>query len=291
MEIIYCGKKNESLSFKKEKKCFTWNNLFLNKDPYEVLYVFDSKQATFKDSFYYVKQIKNYTVYEKDYHKENQYVLLSDSAIDENWAYPTLKKVISPNDHVCVVALTFFDDTKNESDWNRQFKEGQGFEYRRNTDIFYKYGIQKNQITWIRYFNDSKEEMMNKIMNSSILFIPGGAPDLFMKRIKELKLKRLLKNYKGTIIGYSAGAVAQLQSYHITPDDEYPEFMYLTGLGYMGDFDIEVHYHESNHQKHYIQKVLEEKKKDIYAIYEKGGVLVKNQSISLFGKVEVFKYE
>ena len=53
--------------------------------------------------------------------------------------------------------------------------------------------------------------------------LTGGAPDLMMKRIKEKKLKKLIKNYKGIMIGYSAGAMIQLDSYHISPDEDYPE--------------------------------------------------------------------
>ena len=109
----------------------------------------------------------------------------------------------------------FSCDTKNESDWNKQYAPGQGIWYRSNQDVFYKYGIGKEQIVWVNYFKDSMDEMKEKILNSSILMLTGGAPDLMMKRIKEKKLKKLIKNYKGIMIGYSAGAMIQLDSYHI----------------------------------------------------------------------------
>ena len=285
MEILYCGKRNESLSFKEEVKCYTWNSLYLNKEEYDVIYGFDSKNAILRNGFFYTKSIKEYAVYEKDYKKDCTHILLSDCAFDQNWAYPSLKKIIKPNDRVCVCALTFFDDTKNERDWNVQYKQGQGYMYRMNNDVFFKYGIQ--QIEWIHYFTDSKEEMLSKILNSSILYIPGGAPDWFLKRVKECKLKRALKNYKGTMIGVSAGAMAQLDEYHITPDDEYPDFKYERGLGCLAGFDVEVHYAKSNQQKQYIKKVVNEKHIPVYAIGEKGGMIVKD-SITLFGNVEVF---
>lgn len=291
MEILYCGKRNESLSFKKEVKCYTWNSLYLNRDSYEVMYAFDSKLGTYKNGFYYVKgNVSKYSVYEKGFQKGCTHILLSDSEIDKNWAFSSLKRVIKSDDRVCICALSFFDDTKTERDWNVQFKEGQGFLFRLNNDIFYKYGLKKEQITWINYFKDSKEEMLNKLQNSSVVYFPGGAPELLMKRIKECKLKRILKNYQGTMIGVSAGAMVQLDDYHITPDDEYPTFQYLKGLGCMNSFDIEVHYQANNHQRKYIQKVLEEKKKPIYALYETGGLIVK-ESVSMFGKVEVFECE
>ncbi len=291
MEILYCGKRNESLDFKQEVKCYTWNSLYLNQSDYEVMYAFEDKMGVFRDGFYYIKGKMNpIKIYDKNEKKGCTHILLSDSAIDKNWAFPSLKNSISPKDRVCICALSFYDDTKNERDWNVQYKEGQGFLYRLNQDIFYKYGIQKDQISWIQYFKDSKEEMLQKIQNSSIVYFPGGAPDLFMKRIKECKLKRILKNYQGTMIGVSAGAMVQLEEYHITPDDEYPTFQYLTGLGCTHGFDIEVHYQGKNHQKEYINKVIKEKKKIVYALYESGGLIVKD-TVSAFGKVDVLKGE
>lgn len=291
MEILYCGKRNEELNFKKEVKCYTWNSLYLCKEEYEVMYAFEEKNGKVKDGFYYIKgKVTPSKIYEKNETIGCTHILLSDSAIDQNWAFPSLKKIIKANDRVCVCALSFFDDTKSERDWNVQFKEGQGFLYRSNNDIFYKYGIKKEQITWINYFKDTKEEMLQKIQNSSIVYFPGGAPELLMKRIKECKLKRLLKNYQGIMIGVSAGAMVQLDEYHITPDDEYPNFQYLKGLGCIQNFDMEVHYQASNHQRKYIDKVIEEKKKTIYALYETGGLIVKDK-VSGFGKVEVFEHE
>lgn len=209
-------------------------------------------------------------------------ILLSDFNFDQNWAYPTLKKYLKKEDKVCICALTFFDDTKSIEDWNKQFKKGQGYFYRLYNDVFHKYGI--SNIEWIQYYEDSYEQMKQKIENSTVLYIPGGAPDLFMKRIKECRLKKVIKNYKGTIIGVSAGAMVQLNQYHITPDDEYPEFKYLNGLGFISDFDIEVHYNASNHQKKYIQKVKDEKQLPVYGIYETGGIVCA-EKMELFGKV------
>ncbi|MGM9948284.1 Type 1 glutamine amidotransferase-like domain-containing protein [Floccifex sp.] len=211
-----------------------------------------------------------------------RHILLSDYNFDQNWAYPTLKKYISKEDKVCICALTFFED--NEEDWNRQFKKGQGYLYRAYQDVFYKYGIQ--DISWIEYYKDSIQEMIQKINNSTILYIPGGSPDIFMKRIKQCRLKKILKNYQGTILGVSAGAMVQLEAYHISPDEDYKEFGYYTGLGYLSGFDIEVHYQLRNQK--WIDKVIKEKHIPVYAITEKGGIVI-DKNMECFGKVEEFR--
>lgn len=211
-------------------------------------------------------------------------ILLSDFSFDEKWAYENLKRILKKEDKVCICALTFFDDTKTIEDWNRQFKKGQGYYYRLYQDVFKRYGI--HSIEWIEYFNDSYQQMKEKIERSSVLYIPGGAPDLFMKRIRECRIKKVLKNYKGIVIGVSAGAMVQLDCFHITPDDEYSDFQYMNGLGYLQDFDIEVHYTGSNQQKKYIKKVIEEKQIPVFGIKEKGGMIIQNNQIECFGQIE-----
>jgi cyanophycinase len=108
-----------------------------------------------------------------------------------------------------------------------------------------------------------------------------------MKRIKEKRLKKIIKNYKGVMIGYSAGAMIQLDSYHISQDEDYPEFSYQTGLGCLSGFDIEPHFRKSKIQIKSIEKVQEEKQIPIYGIYENGGIIV-DKSITCFGKVDKF---
>lgn len=298
MELVYTLSKedyeNKFYTQKKNVILYTWNSL---NESNEYMLVLDSNQLNLtiqydsKGHIEYVcecieeKAILLATEFKK---KGCIHVLMNTSMIDEKWCYPTLKKYIKPSDEVCVFAFSFFDDTKNVADWNKQYAPGQGIWYRANTDVFFKYGIKPNQIHWVNYFTDSKVEMENKILSSSIILFTGGAPDLMMNRIKEFKLKKILKNYQGLMMGYSAGAMIQLDEYHITPDDDYPEFCYKKGLGCIDSFKVEVHYHASNIQKKSISRVIQEKNQPVYAIYEDGGVIVDEKSIEFFGNVELF---
>lgn len=218
------------------------------------------------------------------------HVLLSENEIDKDYMYYNLRPYISKYDRVCILPFSFYDDTKDINDWNKQYAKGQGIWYHANQDVFYRYGISDNQIVWVNYFQDSIESMKNKIKNSSILLLTGGAPDLMMKRIKEKKLKKMIKNYKGLMIGYSAGAMIQLDSYHISPDCDYPNFSYQTGLGCVTGFDIEPHFRNSRVQLESIQKVQEEKGTLIYGIFDTGGIIVDSRKLTCFGDVESFVY-
>ena len=103
-----------------------------------------------------------------------------------------------------------------------------------------------------------------------------------MRRIKKFELYDVLMNHNGIVMGYSAGAVIQLAEYHLSPDDDYPEFKYYEGLPYLSDFYLEVHYEGKVVQKSAIQRVLEERKKRVYATAcMKGAIIVENGKIKL----------
>lgn len=218
------------------------------------------------------------------FHRVN--ILMNTSIIDDAWCYPALKKYLHSGDVVCVLAFSFFDDTKNLDDWNRQYAKGRGIWYKANTDVFRRFGIPEKDVHWVNYFTDSREEMLNAIANSNVLLLTGGAPDLMMKRIKEKRLKKILKTYQGVVIGYSAGAMVQLSDYHISPDEDYPSFSWQKGLGMLEGFDIEVHYAATPHQKRWLEKARQDRNMKTYAIYEKGGMIVENEKISFFGQVD-----
>lgn len=219
-------------------------------------------------------------------------VLLSTSMIDEEWVRPWMKNLISKTDRVCVVALSYFDDTKTEDDWNRQYAPGKGIYYPGNNDVFFAYGIRKDQIVWINPWKDTPLEMENKIRSSSILMLCGGAPELYMKRIKKLHLKKALQQFQGLVIGYSAGAMIQLADYHISKDPDYDHFSWQKGLGMLSGFDVEVHFHEGKDQMEGLETVLEEKRIPVYALYEDGALVCKDRKPwQCFGKTALYEPE
>ena len=207
--------------------------------------------------------------------KNCTYVLKSTSDL----THPALKKLMHAKDRVCIVALSFESNVKNESDWNRLYKEGQGLEYEEHMRCFRKFGIRDNQIEWVKYFSDSKEEILDKIEKSNVLMITGGDPVCMMKRMKELRLKSILKKYHGLIIGYSAGAMVLLDQYHM-------EDVYYTGIGCLSGFDIEVHYDGQKAERERMQRICNEKNKDVYGISDGGGIVISQGKMTFFGNVE-----
>ena len=109
------------------------------------------------------------------------------------------------------------------------------------------------------------------------------------KRIQEFDLEDVMLQHDGIVMGYSAGAVIQLSEYHLSPDDDYPEFSYYQGLPFLNDFYLEVHYENKDIQNKAIEKVLKEKNKIVYAlVYGKGALIVDNGKKKILGEVKIF---
>ena len=207
----------------------------------------------------------------------------------EKWAKDEVKKYINYNDKVLIIPFSFGEKISNHTEWQCAYNKEYGGYYKSIVLPFLSYGIKEENINWINYFKDTKEEAKEKVRNSDIIFFTGGLPDKMMYRLEEFHLVNEIENFKGIIIGSSAGAMIQISEYHITPDKDYNTFSYNKGLNLIKNFDIEVHYEETEVQKHYINKVLDEKIDTVYAIKDTGGIIIDNEKITLLGDTQIFK--
>lgn len=217
-------------------------------------------------------------------------ILLEEFDIDAPYLYDELKNYIKPNYSVAVVAFSFRDDCVNSSDWDALYGKRCGKYYGGIVSGLTAYGIPEDNITFINYFTDTKQSAAQKIKAADIVYFLGGAPDKMMCRIKAFDLYDILMQHEGIVMGYSAGAVIQLSEYHLSPDDNYPEFQYYEGLPYLHDFYLEIHYEGAAAQDASIQRVLAERGKTVYATASRAGaILIDNGNIRLLGDVKVFE--
>ena len=217
-------------------------------------------------------------------------ILLEGYDIDAPWLYRELKNYIKPEFSVAVLAFSFRDSrVRSLDDWNALYGKESGKYYGGIVGGFTAYGIPEEKICFVNYFKDNSESAIRKIRQADILYLPGGLPDKMMERIKAVGLHDILRKHKGIVMGYSAGAVIQLSEYHLSPDDDYPEFQYYEGLSYLNDFYLEVHYEGMDIQKASIQRVISERGKPVYATHlQSGAIVVDNGKIKLIGDAEVF---
>ena len=217
-------------------------------------------------------------------------ILLEGYDIDAPWLRGDLRPYIRPSDRVAVVAFSFRENrVKTAGDWDRLYGRENGMYYGGITGGFAAYGIQERQITFLDYFRDTKESAGEKVERADILYFLGGLPDRMLDRIEEFSLTDALLRHRGVVMGYSAGAVIQLGEYHLSPDEDYPEFAYYRGLPYLEGFYLEVHYEGTEVQKDAVRRVLAERGKPVYATaLGAGALLAEDGKVRALGKVERF---
>ncbi|RDY27107.1 peptidase S51 [Romboutsia weinsteinii] len=218
-------------------------------------------------------------------------ILLSLYNFDSDWCYDTLKDIIKSNYKVLIAPLSYHEEwLKDNYDWYNTFNPNNGSHYKDIVSPFLSYGITEDNIYWINQFEDSREIILDKIESSDIIFFTGGYPDKMMDRFINYGLVKALENYKGIMIGSSAGAMVQIADYHISQDHDYDEFSYNKGLNIIKDFDIEVHYEDSIIQNESIRRCIKERGKPIYSIENEGAVLVIDGKATMLGKVKKWLY-
>ena len=223
--------------------------------------------------------------------KQQVNILLEGYDIDADYLYSSLKEYIKQNYKVAVIAFSFRDaNIQSAEDWDKYYGEENSLFYNGIVDSFKKYGISIEQISFVNYFADTLETAIDKINNADILYFLGGLPERMMERIKAFGIYDVILQHGGIYMGYSAGAVIQLNEYHLSPDNDYDEFAYYEGFPFIDSFYLEVHYEETDIQNTSIQRVLAEKKKPVYATsFMSSAIIVDNGNIKTIGKVKKFE--
>lgn len=202
---------------------------------------------------------------------------------------PELRPYLKKGSRVAVVAFSFYDDYVYDSEsWERLFGPG-GNCYVETVDGLAPYGISPEDISFINYFSDTKESARQKIENADVIYFTGGLPDRMMDRIRDFELVDVLKSFDGVVMGYSAGAVIQLDEYHLYPDGDYTDFGYYEGLGYVKGFGLEVHYEYKPEQDESIRRFIKERGLVTYVTHtRRGGIVADGNEIKIIGRVDVY---
>ena len=203
--------------------------------------------------------------------------------------YDDLKQYFNEKTRVCVIAFSYYDDWVYDAEsWEKVYGRGVGNCYFETIDSFKPFGVKEENISFVNYFTDTEESAKEKIKSANVLYFTGGLPDRMMDRIKDFNLEESVLSHDGIIMGYSAGAVIQLQEYHLYPDGDYTDFGYYKGLPMLSDFYLEVHYRGLDIQDESVKKCLSERNKKIYVTHDHGGgIVVENGEIRIVGRVDV----
>ena len=203
-----------------------------------------------------------------------------------------LKDIIKKDYKVAIMPWAFATEIDAQIFNNEYFKKGER-RYNKYVEPLKELGIDENNIVVLNCYSQTKEELISILESVDVLLIPGGNPEmLFKKVLHDTEIIYSIKDFKGIIIGESAGTELQLKRYFITAKNNYyGYFSFYDGFGVIDDpFYMDVHSVDEKKYLNKLQEVSDEMGKTVYAIYDEGVILYnrQNKEIELFGNVQTF---
>ena len=89
-------------------------------------------------------------------------------------------------------------------------------------------------------YSSTNGEIKEKITQSDLVYLTGGVPSVLVERLKKSGIDSLLEDFKGVIVGRSAGALALCRKCVITYRST-SEVKVIDGLGLV-DLTLKAHY-------------------------------------------------
>ncbi len=221
-------------------------------------------------------------------------VLLSEYEKGMKLVEKKLKKLVNRKQKAVIIAWTFPTEIDKKTFDNEWFAKG-GRRYNKYVGSLLNLGISEENIFILNcYDKDNFNNFKTIIDNSDILLITGGNPEmLYSKVTQETEILYNIKHYKGIIIGFSAGAELQLKRYFITAKNNYYKyFAFYDGFGVLNDpFYLDVHSINNKRYLEKLQKIANDKNKNVYAIFDDGAIIFNRNTnkIEKFGNVLTFE--
>ena len=98
----------------------------------------------------------------------------------------------------------------------------------------------------------------------------------------DLGIKEAIAAFDGVVMGTSAGALIQLDEYHLNEEEGYP-YQIQEGLGLIGGFDIDVHYEENETHVSGIIRSIEDMDRPVVCMPNDGGMILDGENVELLG--------
>lgn len=211
--------------------------------------------------------------------------ILSSSAVyGSPWCRDELQPFFGGLSKVLIIPFSFRDDVDTSEKLKALYDPEYG-KYHFVVTPLLELGVKRQNITFLDYFDKNTERALNEIAESDVIYFTGGLPDRMVERIADYGIMDALRAFRGVVMGFSAGAMVQLDEYHITPDEDYPAYCECRGLGYVKKMDIEVHFTGSEVQMNGIDRAIHSFGHNVYAIAEDGLLLVQDGIVKCVGNV------
>ncbi len=151
---------------------------------------------------------------------------------------------------------------------------------RRKLVIEYFRSLGASSVEFIEY--QETEGIAEKISASDLIYLTGGQASILIERTKNMRLDGQLKNYKGIIVGRSAGALA-LCKRCVTTRRIDGRARVVNGLG-LADITLKAHYTMENDET--LKRF--SKMETIFAVPKDSALIYDNQKLCAIGDVYLF---
>jgi len=131
-------------------------------------------------------------------------------------------------------------------------------------------------------YSCTSEEIKEKISESDLVYLTGGVPTVLIERLKKSGIRSLLRDFKGIIVGRSAGALALCRKCVITCRRT-SEIKVVDGLGLV-DLTLKAHYKLGKDEK----LIRLSKTEDIFAVPKDSAIVYDNGKLSFINNVYLF---
>ncbi len=210
-------------------------------------------------------------------------VLLNYYNFDGDWAKDKIATYVVGK-KVLILPLAFRESQAWDYDSWQSIYGKNGEKYAKIVQPFLSFGIAEQEVVWLNCF-DKTQNYLQLINNADLLFFTGGMPEKAIAWMDKLGITNAVKNFNGTIMGASAGAMLQLDKYHITPDEDYDTYGIWQGLGLVKGLDLEVHYLGTDLQNACTKKAVADLQLPVYQMWHEGGLIVDGNTIQILGNV------
>lgn len=133
--------------------------------------------------------------------------------------------------------------------------------------------------------NSTKEEIIDCIDKSDIVYLMGGDPFVQLKLLNTIDYKKLFKDK--IIIGVSAGSMNLAKYAYYSKDDDYPVTQFYEGLDIV-DITIDPHF-DINNEEQVIEAKNSSKNHKIIGLPNESGIVVRDNNIEYIGNYYVIE--
>lgn len=211
------------------------------------------------------------------------HILLNYYNFDGEWTQGKLEKFFR-NKRTVIVPLAYREtQIWDEQSWQSIYGKG-GEKYNNILRPFLSYGLKESDVAWLDFY-DRQTDLHKLLADAEGIFFTGGMPEKAIARMNELGITEDVKKSSAVIAGASAGAMLQLEKYHITPDEDYSSYEICNGLGMVSGFDLEVHFLDTPLQNQCTRRAINDLQLPVFQMWHEGGLLVENGIVTALGNV------